>query len=524
MILEEGQTGNTILLTERSQITAMWNQQRGLPPAAFLFNAGPVDWPEGRSLDIGELGGIHVKVLKFFRHARTEESWIEDPASDGGPALRFALVEPGGKTVEEQWLFAGPFGGEVTVGPATFELFQAADRSLLKDFTEPPAADQMDAKGVLSLHYDGKMQRLAVSENLGKEISLAEGGPSVRIEQYLPAARPAEGGKFTSQGEHPGNPMLELRVNLPGSEKPVRQIAFARYPLLNLDAVHGTTSPVKFWYHHPAIAPQPGTQLLQLADGKLYARTATDKGYQSHGELSAGDAIATSAGFQFKLIEYLPHARQQIEFRPIQLARGESSGPEAAVLVEVTAGGKTQQAWLKRADEDHGFRVLETPEGPLAVAYGYERLPLSFSLKLHDFRRSSNPGGMGDASFASSVQLIDRDQGIDAKREISMNAPLVHGKYTFYQSGFHEIPGGKQATVLTVAYDPGRLLKYLGSLMICTGVFFMFYTKANFTRKLWNAAVSVLSKRSEEPAAVKPTRLAHPGKPRTAEDACVQVE
>ncbi|NUQ64710.1 MAG: cytochrome c biogenesis protein ResB [Pirellulales bacterium] len=524
MIIEEGQTANMILLTERSQLTAMWPQERGLPPAAFLFNGGPVDWPDGTTLDMGELGGVHVKILRFLRHARTEEVWLEDKTGNGGPALKFALVGPGGGAAEENWLASGPFGGEVTIGPATFELHRTADASLLDDFTNPPHPKDMDEKGVLSLHYDGKMQRFPVSEHLGKEIALAEKGPRIEIVEYLPAARPGEGGKFTSQGNDPRNPMLEIQLHLPGSEQPVRQIAFARHPLLNLDSVHGKASPVTFWYHHPAVKPQAGTQFLQTPDGKLYARSAGGETYESRGEVKSGDTIATTAGFQVKLIDYLTHAAQETVFRPVTLARGESSGPEAAVLVEITAGGKSQQVWLKRNDDNLGFRVLESPEGSLAIAYSYERVPLDFSLKLHDFQRSSNPGGMGDASFASSVQLIDKAQKTDAKRMITMNEPLVHGKYTFYQSGFHELPD-KDATVLTVAYDPGRFLKYLGSLMICVGVFFMFYTKANLTRKLWNAAIGRWTNRQSKISSPKESRRRGMAPTdRAEENTCVHAE
>ena len=111
----------------------------------------------------------------------------------------------------------------------------------------------------------------------------------------------------------------------------------------------------------------------------------------------------------------------------------------------------------------------------MAIGLGYERLPLGFELKLVKFRHGKNPGQMGDASFASTVELVDRAKGIDQQRTISMNEPLVYGKYTLYQSSFQETPEGKQASTLTVACDPGRLLKYLGSLMICGGALLMFF-------------------------------------------------
>ena len=89
-----------------------------------------------------------------------------------------------------------------------------------------------------------------------------------------------------------------------------------------------------------------------------------------------------------------------------------------------------------------------------------------------------NPGMMGDASFASSVRVIDKAGNVDMPAEISMNQPLVYGGFTFYQSGHDETADGRQVSILAVARDPGRFLKYLGSLMICLGVFAMFYKKA----------------------------------------------
>ena len=83
---------------------------------------------------------------------------------------------------------------------------------------------------------------------------------------------------------------------------------------------------------------------------------------------------------------------------------------------------------------------------------------------------------MGDASFSSSVMLIDAvATNLDEHHEISMNEPLVHGRYTFYQSSFQESGEGKTASILTAAYDPGQFLKYLGSIMICLGSAWMFY-------------------------------------------------
>ena len=48
---------------------------------------------------------------------------------------------------------------------------------------------------------------------------------------YLPDAQPDAAAHFTTASQQPNNPMLELKVYLPGKDQPLRQIAFAKNPL-----------------------------------------------------------------------------------------------------------------------------------------------------------------------------------------------------------------------------------------------------------------------------------------------------
>ena len=121
---------------------------------------------------------------------------------------------------------------------------------------------------------------------------------------------------------------------------------------------------------------------------------------------------------------------------------------------------------------------VQMPGGLLNVTFGYDTLPLGFGLRLDKFNHEMNPGGMGDAAFTSTVQVVDSAGAISAEAEISMNHPLVHGKFAFYQSGMRPESNG---TILTAAYDPGSKLKYLGSLLVCLGMLVTFCTKTLLT-------------------------------------------
>jgi len=510
LAFQEGESANALTLADRSQLTVIRRTQmgshgsgfHGSDSVVFAFRPGPVDWPEGKTLNLGYIGGVGLRVLRYYRHAEVEEQWVADPAEAAGPALRFALQSAGGPGQGhpprseqgeaelgpgiEGWLSEemGPLG----FGPARFEISRATVGTLVEDFLRPPTVES-DSAGVLSMHYQGRVTRVPVAPNVGRKMPIGDQGLAVEIAEYLPNARLAGTAKFTSQDDRPDNPLLELRVHVPGQEKPIRQIAFARRPFLTLDAVHGWDCPVKFWYHHPAVKVVPGVEFLAAPGGKLFCRVGRRDHYLPRGEVKPGDDIDTGAHFRLRVLEYLPSARREVRFRPSSPATpgGEENEQTAAALVEVDVEGSTEQIWLKQNDATYGMRRLDTAEGPLLISFGYERLPLDFTLKLLEFHRARNPGGMGDAAFASRVRLVDRAAGVNGEFTISMNQPLVHRQYVFYQSSFQEQPGG-DVSILTVAYDPGRTLKYLGSLLTCLGILVMISKRVAMGR--WNACVA----------------------------------
>lgn len=504
LAFREGESANAMILGDRSQLTVVRPSPMGghaggfhnSDGVVFAFRPGPVDWPEGKSLNLGYLGGVGVRVLKYYRHAQVQEQWLADPAEAGGPALRFSLrtgrgpfeghppmFEGGGGAEDsgiEAWLSEelGPLG----FGPARFEIYRSPVPTMVEDFLRPPRGDG-DSAGVLSMHYQGQMTRVPVGPNIGRKLPVGDQGVAVEIVEYLPNARLVGTAKFASEDKRPDNPLLELRVHVPGQEKPMRQLAFARRPFLTLDAVHGWECPVKFWYHHPAVKAVPGVEFLAVPGGKLYCRVGSRDQYVSGGEVQPGNVVDAGSHLQLQVLEYLPSARREVLFRPAgPTLSGEENEHGAAALVEVDVEGATEQVWVKQNDPTYGMRRLDTAEGPLLVSFGYERLPLGFTLKLLDFQRASNPGGMGDASFASRVRLVDRAAGVNDELTISMNQPLVHGKYVFYQSSFQEQPSG-DVSILTVAYDPGRTLKYSGSLLTCVGILVMICRRVTVGRR-----------------------------------------
>ncbi len=64
---------------------------------------------------------------------------------------------------------------------------------------------------------------------------------------------------------------------------------------------------------------------------------------------------------------------------------------------------------------------------------------------------------------------------------ISSIAPWLGTNYKFSQAG-HNFPANPDYSGVQVLRDPGWLPEWLGSLMICFGIFTMFYLKPYFRR------------------------------------------
>jgi hypothetical protein len=103
IILEEGQFGSMLVMADRNQLSTVWTEHGQGLRSSLTFEPGPMDWPESTTLRLGAVGGVKLEVLKYYRNARTEEQWGEDPSSAGVPAVQLALTTPEGAPMIQQW-------------------------------------------------------------------------------------------------------------------------------------------------------------------------------------------------------------------------------------------------------------------------------------------------------------------------------------------------------------------------------------------------------------------------------------
>ncbi|MBK7961081.1 MAG: cytochrome c biogenesis protein ResB [Bdellovibrionales bacterium] len=175
-------------------------------------------------------------------------------------------------------------------------------------------------------------------------------------------------------------------------------------------------------------------------------------------------------GLELRILRYFPRAVETWELKPKDRPTPLTTG---AVKVEF----QKQEHWLLLNDT----LKLFTEKAAYIVTYASRREDLGFPIKLDKFIMDRYQGTMRAASYRSQVTVPE----VGAV-EISMNEPLKYKGLTIYQASFEDSPQGEPvASVFSVNRDPGRVLKYLGSLIMTLGIILLFYfrKKAQVAKK-----------------------------------------
>jgi hypothetical protein len=188
-----------------------------------------------------------------------------------------------------------------------------------------------------------------------------------------------------------------------------------------------------------------------------------DKSLRLKGIAKETETIETGwMGLKFRILRFLPHAREDVRY-----SRMERNTPAAVTALKFKLRGK--EYWLGLNSMQRVF--LE--DRVYFVSFGNRRLELPFTMKLNKFTMDKYQGTERAATYQSEVDVPELGTTV-----ISMNEPLKHGGFTFYQSSFQRNEKGEAVvSILSVNHDPGRWLKYLGSLLLVFGAIMLFYFK-----------------------------------------------
>jgi hypothetical protein len=181
-------------------------------------------------------------------------------------------------------------------------------------------------------------------------------------------------------------------------------------------------------------------------------------------------------GMELYLASIAVGSQATYEVRAVRPKAGSKTLPSSAVLVR--PAGSDKPIWLTQGD----VKSVQIGGRPAQIVFSNQTLTLPFTLHLQKFTKMDYPGTETPYSYESLV----RDESSQKETLISMNEPLKLKDYTLYQASFSMTPGEPPTSVLSVNRDPGRWIKYLGSLVLSLGIiiFTLMKSRVYTTRKV----------------------------------------
>ena len=170
-------------------------------------------------------------------------------------------------------------------------------------------------------------------------------------------------------------------------------------------------------------------------------------------------------GFKLKLLEH-HEGKYPVQIPeptlPIQDAGKIVEGDVQAVKISVHG----QEYWVR----DDAPLFLQSEKKQLRFMITKEDIQLPYQITLKRFKMDTNPGTKTPASYESFVQLLDgRNTKGGVNYHVYMNNPLKYDDFTFYQASYFPISPDQYGSAFSVNFDPGRPVKYAGSLLLVLG-------------------------------------------------------
>jgi hypothetical protein len=488
-------------------------------PAEFLHHPPTPQHPR----ELGLLAsGAHLRIIDY---APTVEAKLNPkPLNDGGaPALHFAIATAMMNQHLDGWLLADdPQNGNFSMGLANIELKRgtapeagrgdspnrppsSAITSMSKSMSEEVDLEesifafgkapeeqigrvrkggstrakvrlerpQNGNKGRVFISLGEKEASFDVAENLGRDVAIADTPFTLKIDDYWADFR-IENGKPSSLTDQPNNPAVLVTIRgkgLPTSEPETNP--------------HGSAKDLTTNGGPPAM-PAPGEEtpnhltLFIADDGAISYELTSRKNGRATGEIELNKPLPTGwADWQLTIDTTMPHAASSMDFNPInsETVPATADLPDG-VRVRIQQNGETLERWAPA-----GWQIaIPTSPSPTMVAYGWKTVSLPIGLELLDFEVKRNEGSDSPAGFKSTLRIVTAD-GETATGSCWMNHPFSYPgtwwrtwtglTYKISQASWN--PENLGQSTVQILRDPGWLLKWIGSLLVVTGVFMMFY-------------------------------------------------
>jgi hypothetical protein len=498
------------------------------------FRSGPFNWSEYGTLrswfpwglaprDVGVLhdaDGIRLEVLDFYADSTAAlapgvKLRIGSDSFKGGAPGDRGMWMPVNLVWQPDPLRGGDPRHRANVGGGSVVFWKTAAQAEADAFLAgiPDPSLGYGERGQLVLVADGTAHRFKVDDLMGKERFQIEGTDLfVEVADFEP--------KLSA---------VRLRVRRGAEGRDEEMVVLSDLPEVTIHApragVYGT-----LWIERAA------ADAAERMQGKARSRIDIVQAKSSTGhrllyrlwqqpaataaELptdgSPVPAFAMPMGkLELRVDRFLPADKLEVATLPLPFSKDKPpSAKRRAAKVRLTVDGQVDEFWLaglpiqpieeppsqaERHTVSGGFRDVTVTLVPDAIDIG-------FAVKLDNFERRLDPGTSQASHFSSIVEFLSKSGSALVKQPvtITMNAPIdfsdpASGRsYRLFQEsfmgpwlpgdelferftkGWQHVPEKLEASVLTVNYDPGRGVKYLGSGLIVIGIFTMFYMRAYF--------------------------------------------
>ena len=423
-----------------------------------------------KPLERGGAPGLHFTIATAMMGQRLDSWLLADDGEHGSFNMGLATIElkrGSAPAIQPADAAAAPTG-EAELDESIFAFTKSPEQQVAKVVKGGSTGAKVllsqpenGNKGAVTVSVGDKTWTHDVATHLGQDTPL-DGSPwTMRIEGYWADFR-IENGKPTSVSDQPNNPAVV--VTLRGRGVPA---APATDPHAPTDA-------------DTRAGPQNRLALFIADDGGITYDLTSRKGGRSTGRLDLNAPLTTGwADWQLIVDQTMLHGEHWMDFNPVTSATPSANLPDG-VRVRIQQDASTIEQWVPA-----GWQIaIPTSPAPIQVAYGWKQEQLPIALELLEFEVQRNEGSDSPAGFKSTVRVADRDGGT-ATGQCWMNNPFSYPgvwwrtwtglTYKMSQASWN--PENLGQSTIQILRDPGWLLKWIGSLLICTGIFMLFYLK-----------------------------------------------
>lgn len=361
-----------------------------------------------------------------------------------------------------------PYSNEQQLGPATF-------RIITNDSAEMESTNEVEIPSLtISNILNFSDFVIPLSPLPSTPYLLTDTDIKIIDLKYYEAAVVKENQLINDTTNNRFNPALEVTFqNREGVIE--KHTKFFLFP--DFESIHGKTTPDSLNLHVELKVPVPlkyqkeePAFLLTFKDGLWTYQLKGSKNAAPAQEVSVGQVIPTGwMDMQVTVKALYQHA---VVSSDVVQTKDETKQLYGASLTYPINGNQTTQWTLP-----HRPAVFATPEGPVTASVSISSHKLPFSLVLNDFRKVDYPGTQDAMSFESDVTLIDSFKNTTLTRTIKMNEPLDYAGFRIFQSSYIQDPEHGEASVFTIAKNPGILLQYAGAIILVLGILTLFYIK-----------------------------------------------